>query len=140
MKWVNNPRVICQNDGVVSINNAVEIDLTGQVNAESIGERMYSGTGGQLEWVTGAQWSRGGKSIIALRSSYVDKQGVRHSKIRPQLTPGSIVTTPRTMVQYVATEYGVVNLKYKSTRERARALISIAHPDFRRELEQQMPL
>lgn len=140
VKWVNNPRVICQNDGVVSINNAVEIDLTGQVNAESIGERMYSGTGGQLEWVTGAQWSRGGKSIIALRSSYVDKQGVRHSKIRPQLTPGSIVTTPRTMVQYVATEYGVVNLKYKSTRERARALISIAHPDFRRELEQQMPL
>lgn len=88
VKWVNNPRVICQNDGVVSINNAVEIDLTGQVNAESIGERMYSGTGGQLEWVTGAQWSRGGKSIIALRSSYVDKQGVRHSKIRPQLTPG----------------------------------------------------
>ena len=70
----------------------------------------------------------------------MDKQGVRHSKIRPQLTPGSIVTTPRTMVQYVATEYGVVNLKYKSTRERARALISIAHPDFRRELEQQMPL
>ena len=140
VKWVNNPRVICQNDGVVSINNAVEIDLTGQVNAESIGDRMYSGTGGQLEWVTGAQWSRGGKSIIALRSSYVDKQGVRHSKIRPQLTPGSIVTTPRTMVQYVATEYGVVNLKYKSTRERARALISIAHPEFRKELEKQMPL
>ena len=140
VKWVNNPRVICQNDGVVSINNAVEIALTGQVTAESIGDPMYSGTGGQLEWVTGAQWSRGGKSIIALRSSYVDKQGVRHSKIRPQLTSGSIVTTPRTMVQYVATEYGVVNLKYKSTRERARALISIAHPEFRKELEKQMPL
>ena len=94
--WVNDPRNISRNDHVVSINNAMEIDLTGQVNAESIGPREYSGTGGQLEWVLGAQWSRGGKSIIALRSSYQDKNGVRHSKIIPQLPLGSIVTTPRT--------------------------------------------
>ena len=138
VRWVNDPRVISQNRCVVSINNAMEIDLTGQVNAESVGPRMYSGTGGQLEWVTGAQWSPGGRSIIALRSSYRDKNGVLHSKIRPDLTPGGIVTTPRTMVQYVATEYGAVNLKYKSCLERARALISIAHPDFRPELERSL--
>ena len=138
--WVNDPRHISQNDNVVSINNAMEIDLTGQVNAESIGTRMYSGTGGQLEWVLGAQWSKGGKSIIALRSSYVDKSGVLRSKINPMLTPGCIVTTPRTMVQYIVTEYGVANLKYKSARERAKALIAIAHPDFREELTRQMPL
>ena len=118
----------------------MEIDLTSQVNAESVGPRMYSGTGGQLEWVTGAQWSPGGRSIIALRSSYRDKNGVLRSKIRPDLTPGGIVTTPRTMVQYVATEYGVVNLKYKSCLERSRALISIAHPDFRGELERSLQL
>lgn len=133
--WVNDPRNIARNDRVVSVNNAMEIDLTGQVNAESVGPRQYSGTGGQLEWVLGAQWSREGKSIIALRSSYRDKQGTLHSKIVPQMAPGSIITTPRTCVQYVATEYGVVDLRYKSTLERARALISIAHPDFREELK-----
>ena len=138
--WVNDPRRIAQNDNVVSVNNAMEVDLTGQVNAESIGPRMYSGTGGQLEWVIGAQWSRGGKSIIALRSSYVDKAGVRHSKIKPFLPLGGVVTTPRTFVQYVVTEYGVADLKYKSCRERAKALIAIAHPDFRKELEKDMPL
>ena len=133
--WVNDPRNIARNDRVVSVNNAMEIDLTGQVNAESVGPRQYSGTGGQLEWVLGAQWSREGKSIIALRSSYRDKQGTLHSKIVPQMAPGSIITTPRTCVQYAATEYGVVDLRYKSTLERARALISIAHPDFREELK-----
>ena len=138
--WINDPRNIAKNDHVVSINNAMEIDLTGQVNAESIGPRQYSGTGGQLEWVVGSQWSKGGKSILALRSSYRDKAGVLHSKIVPQLAPGSVVTTPRTCVQYVVTEFGVADLKYKSTVERARALIAIAHPDFRRELERQMPL
>ena len=138
--WVNDARNIARNDHVVSINNAMEIDLTGQVNAESIGPRQYSGTGGQLEWVVGSQWSKGGKSILALRSSYRDKAGVLHSKIVPQLAPGSVVTTPRTCVQYVVTEFGVADLKYKSTVERARALIAIAHPDFRRELERQVPL
>ena len=134
IQWTNDARNIARNDNVVSINNAMEIDLTGQVNAESIGSRQYSGTGGQLEWVLGAQWSRGGKSILALRSSYRDKQGQLHSKIVPQLAPGTIVTTPRTCVQYVATEYGVADLRYKSVSERARALIAIAHPDFRAEL------
>lgn len=140
VRWVNDPRNICQNSNVVSINNAMEIDLTGQINAESVGPRMYSGTGGQLEWVIGSQWSPGGKSIIALRSSYRDKAGVLQSKIKPLLTPGSIVTTPRTCVQYVVTEYGVANLKFKSVRERAKALIAIAHPDFRAELEREIPL
>lgn len=138
--WVNDPRSICRNDRVVSINNAMEIDLTGQVNAETVGRRQYSGTGGQLEWVMGSQWSKGGKSIIALRSCYRDRSGVLCSKIVPTLAPGSVVTTPRTWVQYVATEFGVVDLKYKSLRERAEALIAIAHPDFRGELRRQLPL
>ena len=133
--WVNDPRNIARNDRVVSVNNAMEIDLTGQVNAESVGPRQYSGTGGQLECVLGAQWSREGNSIIALRSSYRDKQGTLHSKIVPQMAPGSIITTPRTCVQYVVTEYGVADLRYKSTLERAKALIAIAHPDFREELK-----
>lgn len=136
--WTNDPRRIAQNDRVVSINNAMEIDLTGQVNAESVGPRQYSGTGGQLEWVLGSQWSKDGKSIIALRSSYRDKSGVLHSKIVPQLPPGSVVTTPRTCVQYVVTEYGAADLKYKSVLERARALIAIAHPDFRAELSRSL--
>jgi acyl-CoA hydrolase len=132
--WTNDARNVAKNDRVVSINNAMEIDLTGQVNAESIGPRQYSGTGGQLEWVLGAQWSRGGKSIIALRSSYRDRQGQLRSKLVPHLTPGSVVTTPRTCVQYVVTEYGVADLRYKSLSERARALAAIAHPDLRGEL------
>lgn len=136
--WTNDPRRIARNHRVVSINNAMEIDLTGQVNAESAGPRQYSGTGGQLEWVLGSQWSKDGKSIIALRSSYRDKAGVLHSKIVPQLPPGSVVTTPRTCVQYVVTEYGVADLKYKSVLERARALIAIAHPDFRTELSRNL--
>lgn len=136
--WTNDARNIARNDHVVSINNAMEIDLTGQVNAETVGTRQYSGTGGQLEWVLGSQWSKGGKSIIALRSSYRDRNGELHSKIVPQLPLGSAVTTPRTCVQYVATEYGVVDLRYKSVLERARALISIAHPDFRAELSRQI--
>ena len=138
--WINHPNNIARNDKVVSVNNAMEVDLTGQVNAESVGRKMYSGTGGQLEWVIGSQWSNGGKSIIALRSSYVDKSGVRHSKIKPCLPLGSAVTTPRTFVQYVVTEYGVADLRYKSNRERAKALIAIAHPDFREELTREMPL
>ena len=140
VEWINDPRNIARNDQVVSINNAMEIDLTGQVNSESVGSRQYSGTGGQLEWVIGSQWSKGGKSIIAMRSSYRDKNGVLHSKIKPQLPLGSVVTTPRTWVQYVVTEYGVADLKYKNTRERAKALIAIAHPDFREELSRNLPL
>lgn len=140
ISWTNDPRILSQNDNVVSINNAMEIDLTGQVNAETVGARQYSGTGGQLEWVIGSQWSRGGKSILALKSAYRDKNGQLCSKILPTLAPGSVVTTPRTFVQYVVTEYGVADLKYKTALERARALIAIAHPDFREELRRHLPL
>lgn len=140
ISWINDPRNIAKNRNVVSINNAMEVDLTGQVNAETVGTRQYSGTGGQLEWVVGSQWSEGGRSILALRSSYWDKSGVLRSKIVPALALGSIVTTPRTCVQYIVTEYGVADLKYKSTLERAKALIAIAHPDFRAELAKSLPL
>ena len=132
--WVNEPVNVAKNDNVVSINNAMEIDLVGQVCSESIGPRQYTGSGGQLDWVIGSQMSRGGKSIIAINSTYKDKNGQLQSKIKPFLTPGAVITTPRTYVQYVITEYGVANLRYKSTWERAKALIAIAHPDFREEL------
>lgn len=136
--WVNDPVNVAKNDNVVSINNAMEIDLVGQACSESIGSMQYTGTGGQLDWVIGSQRSKGGKSIIAINSTYKDKsKGVLRSKIKPTLTPGAIVTTPRTFVQYVITEYGVADLRYKSTWERAKALIEIAHPDFREELKRE---
>lgn len=133
--WVNEPVRIAQNENVVSINNAMEVDLVGQVCSETIGSRQYTGAGGQLDWVLGAQMSPGGKSIIAINSTYKNKSGQLCSKIKPVLTPGAAITTPRTCVQYIITEYGVADLRYKSTWERAKALISIAHPDFREQLE-----
>ena len=136
--WINEPVNVARNDNVVSINNAMEIDLTGQVASESMGSRQYTGTGGQLDWVLGAQMSRGGKSIIAITSTYRDRNGTLCSKIKPVLPLGSIVTTPRTCVQYVITEYGVANLRYKSVLERGRALIAIAHPDFRAGLAREL--
>lgn len=136
--WVNSPVNVARNHNVVSINNAMEIDLSGQVAAEAIGLLQYSGTGGQLDWVLGSQMSPGGKSIIAISSTYKGKDGQLHSKIKPALPLGSIVTTPRTCVQYVITEYGVADLKYRSVLERAKALIAIAHPDFRGELFREM--
>jgi acyl-CoA hydrolase len=132
----NLPHVIMQNDRVISINNTTQIDLQGQAASESDGHRHISGTGGQLQFVRGAYASRDGKSFICLASTY-DKGGVRRSRIGFDLTPGNIATTPRTDVMYVVTEYGMVNLKGKSVAERARALISIAHPDFREDLERQ---
>lgn len=134
--YTNLPHVIMQNDRVVSINNTTQIDLQGQVASESDGLRHISGTGGQLQFVRGAYASKGGKSFICLSSTY-EKKGVRKSRIALSLTPGNIVTTPRSDVMYVVTEYGLVNLKGKSVPERALALISIAHPDFREELERQ---
>jgi len=130
----NLPHVIMQNDRVISINNTTQIDLQGQAASESDGHRHISGTGGQLQFVRGAYASREGKSFICLASTY-DKGGVRRSRIVFDLTPGNIATTPRTDVMYVVTEYGMVNLKGKSVAERALALISIAHPDFREDLE-----
>ena len=134
ISYCNDAAVVGKLDNFVSINNCISVDLYGQICAESSGTRQISGTGGQLEWVIGSQWSPGGKSILALRSSYTDKSGQLRSKILPQLSPGAVVTTPRTWVQYVVTEYGVADLKYKSLRQRAHALVAIAHPDFRGEL------
>ena len=132
--YTNHLSKISANDKAIAINNALEVDLFGQVSSESIGTRHISGTGGQLDYTYGCYHSRGGKALICLASSVVDKEGVRKSRIRPFLDPGTITTLPRVMVNYVVTEYGLVNLKGKSTWERAKALISIAHPDFREEL------
>ena len=132
--YTNSPHIIMQNDRVVSINNTTQIDLQGQAASESDGHRHISGTGGQLQFVRGAYASKEGKSIICLASTY-QKRGDRRSRIVLNLTPGNIVTTPRSDVMYVVTEYGMVNLKGKSVAERAMAIISIAHPDFRERLE-----
>lgn len=132
----NSPHLIMQNSRVAAINNTTQIDLQGQAASESDGHRHISGTGGQLQFVRGAYASSGGKSFICLASTY-DKRGERRSRIVPSLTPGNIVTTPRSDMMYVVTEYGIVNLKGKSVPERAQALISIAHPDFREELSRQ---
>jgi butyryl-CoA:acetate CoA-transferase len=134
--YTNLPHNIMQNDKVVSINNTTQIDLQGQAASESSGHRHISGTGGQLQFVRGAYASRGGKSFICLSSMY-EKDGKHRSRIVSSLTPGNIVTTPRTDVMYVVTEYGMVNLKGKSVAERAKALISIGHPDFREQLERE---
>lgn len=132
----NMPHVIMQNDNVVAINNTTQIDLQGQAASESDGHRHISGTGGQLQFVRGAFASKGGKSFICLASTY-DRRGTRKSRIALALTSGNVVTTPRSDMMYVVTEYGIVNLKGKSVPERAQALISIAHPDFREDLERQ---
>ena len=136
VEYTNAPHVIMQNDRVISINNTTQIDLQGQAASESDGHRHISGTGGQLQFVRGAYASKGGKSFICLSSTY-DKRGARRSRIVLDLTPGNVVTTPRSDVMFVVTEYGIVNLKGKSVAERAKALIGIAHPEFRENLERQ---
>ncbi len=131
----NNPDFIAQNDKVISINNIVEVDLLSQVCSETSGFRQISGTGGQLDFVIGAFHSRGGKSFLAFSSTYKDKKdGQVKSRIKPLLTPGSVVTVPRSMVHYLVTEYGIVNMKARSVWGRAESLVSIAHPDFREDL------
>ncbi len=129
--YANSIDTISAHDNFISINNAVDIDLYGQVNAESAGTRNISGAGGQLDFVLGAYKSKGGKSFICLSSTFKNKQGELQSRIRPTLADGSIVTDTRANVHYVVTEYGMVNLKGLSTWEKAEKLISIAHPDFR---------
>ena len=134
--YTNDVRVLAQLDNFISINNAIDMALFGQVNAESAGVKHISGTGGQLDFVMGAYLSKGGKSFICMSSTVTGKDGTVKSRIVPTLAPGSIVTDPRSCVQYIVTEYGMVNLKGLSTWERAEAIISIAHPDFREQLIQ----
>jgi acetyl-CoA hydrolase len=134
-EYVNNPFVIAENDQMVAINSAIEIDLTGQVCADSIGPRMYSGVGGQLDFIRGSSHSKRGKPIIALPSTITTRDGRMMSKLVGTLKSGAGVTTTRNDVFYVVTEYGVANLHGKSIRQRARALIDIAHPTFREELQ-----
>lgn len=132
--YTNNPKVIAQIDNFVSINACVEVDLYGQVCAESVGTRHLSGTGGQLDFVEGAYKSKGGLSFVCMPSTITKKDGTLASKIQPILTPGAIVTDPRTATHYIVTEYGLAQMKGKTTWERAEALINIAHPDFQDEL------
>ncbi|HEV2365080.1 MAG TPA: acetyl-CoA hydrolase/transferase C-terminal domain-containing protein [Caulobacteraceae bacterium] len=134
--YTNLPHMIMQNDKVVSINSTTQIDLQGQAASESDGHRHISGTGGQLQFVRGAYASAGGKSFICLPSTW-EKAGRRKSRIVLDLTPGNIVTTPRSDVMYLVTEYGMACLKGKSVCERARAIVDLAHPDFRDGLERQ---
>ena len=129
--WVNDPVFIARNDKMVAINSALEVDLTGQVCSDSIGNQFYSGIGGQVDFIRGASRSKGGKPIIAISSTA--KNGTI-SRINPMLSPGAGVVTSRGLIRYVVTEYGVAYLHGKSIRERAKALIEIAHPKFRDEL------
>ncbi len=132
--YVNDPFIVAKNHKMVAINSAIEVDLTGQVCADSIGESIYSGIGGQVDFIRGASRCPGGKPIIALEST-ARKGAV--TRIVPRLSPGAGVVTSRGDVRYVATEYGIVNLFGKNLRERAEALISIAHPDFRSQLRKE---
>lgn len=134
MDYVNQPSVMAQMENMISINNCIAIDLYGQVSSESAGIRHISGTGGQLDFSTGAYDAPGGKGFICMTSSYRDKAGNLKSRILPKFTQGDIITTPRTQAFYIVTEYGIVNLAGRSTWERAELLISLAHPDFRDEL------
>jgi butyryl-CoA:acetate CoA-transferase len=134
VNYTNNPWVIAKNDNVAAINNAVEVDLFGQVCSESSGARQISGTGGQFDYIFGAYKSQGGKAFICLSSTVAGRDGTLISRIKPTLTPGATVTVPRSVTSYIVTEYGVANIKGKSTYERAEALVNIAHPDFRDEL------
>ncbi len=132
--YTNDPAIIAKNENIVSVNNAISLDLTGQVASESIGTRQYSATGGQVNFVLGAQKAKNGKSILALNSTYQDKEGNLCSRINPTLEPGTVVSTSRNDVQWIVTEYGSAMLKNKSISNRVKQLINIAHPDFRERL------
>ena len=133
LSFVNDPAVIARHDDMISINRCISVDLYGQICAETAGLRQISGTGGQLDYLTGAAMSKGGKAFICMTSSFVDKKGVRHSRVLPRFD-GDIVTDPRSQAFWLVTEYGAENLAGRTTWERAEKLISLAHPDFRDEL------
>lgn len=133
-EYVNDPFVISQNERMVAINSAIEVDLTGQVCADSIGPKLYSGVGGQLDFIYGASRSVGGVPIIAMPSTSTMRDGTIVSKISAMLKPGSGVVTTRNHVRYIVTEYGIAELYGKSIRQRATELINISHPDFRDDL------
>ncbi len=134
--YVHNPRIMEKISNYISINGGVQLDLMGQENAESVGTRQLSGTGGQLDFLEGAFLSKGGAGYICIESSRVDKKGVRHSNILPTIPAGSTISAPRGLIQNVATEFGVAHLTGLSLRERAEAMISVAHPDFRDEMRE----
>ena len=133
LEYVNRPSVIAQSDNMVSINSCVAVDIYGQVAAESSGSRQISGTGGQLDFLVGASASKGGKAFICMSSTYNGKDGELRSRVVPQFH-GDIITSPRSQVYFIVTEYGIINLEGRSTWERAEQIISIAHPKFRDEL------
>ncbi len=137
VNYTNDPYVIAKNDKQIAINSTLRVDLRGQVCSESVGCRQISGTGGQLEFTRGAYMSKGGKAFICLHSTRKGPGGETISNIVPVLEHGDMVTVPATDVSYVVTEYGIVNLKGLSVWQRAKALISIAHPDYRDELEKE---
>ena len=134
MRYVNSPAVIRELDDFVSINGCIAVDLFGQVSSESAGLRQISGTGGQVDFITGALEAPHGRAFLAMHSTFTDKAGQLHSNIIPHFSHGDIITTPRTQAPNIVTEYGIATLPGKSTWERAEALIAIAHPDFREEL------
>jgi acyl-CoA hydrolase len=131
LEYVNSPTLIGKLDNMMSINGALSCDLYGQVCSESIGRRQISGTGGQLDYLTGAAISKGGKAFLCMESTYTDKKGNRSSRILPWFGNGDIITSPRSQAYFIVTEYGAVNLVGRSTWERAEMLVSIAHPDYR---------
>ena len=135
-EYTNDPFIVAQNDRMVAINSAIEVDLTGQVCSDSIGTRFYSGVGGQVDFIYGASRSKGGVPIIALPASCAIK-GQRASKIVPTLKTGAGVVTTRNHVHYVVTEHGAADLYAKTIRQRARALIDVAAPEFRAQLEEE---
>jgi len=134
VNYVNDPRTISAHDNMVAINNALSIDLTGQITAESIGPRMLGGTGGQLSFAIGAAFSRGGRSITLLPST---ARGGSVSRIVAMFEPGTAITVPRSLADFVITEYGIASLRGKTQRQRAEEMISVAHPDFRAELRKE---
>lgn len=136
INYINAPEIICQLDNFISINNCIAVDLYGQICSESAGTRHISGTGGQLDFLTGAFLSKGGKAFICMTSSFTDKDGTIKSRFYPTFSTGDIITNPRSQGFYLVTEFGMVNLAGRSTWEKAEMLISIAHPNHREQLIQ----